>query len=167
VHDEATIHCSSAAEKAVADLVLVRPMVATTGASSRRDYSRHVGIGLVALAALVVLFLSVRPLGNHAEYSRQTRVRADIQGLNTQLKLYYEMNGFFPTTAQGLHALVQRPTTSPLPSRWFQLYSDLPKDTWENQYVYRCPGTKHRNTYDLFSPGRDHKPDTKDDDWGE
>jgi general secretion pathway protein G len=77
------------------------------------------------------------------------------------------MNGFFPTTEQGLQALVSQPTTDPKPVRWYQLYSQLPKDPWQNNYVYRCPGNKNPNGYDLFSPGPDHLPDTADDDWGE
>lgn len=141
-------------------------MNATVAANSRQDYSRHVGIGVILLAALLVILLSVRPFGNQTAYSKHTRVEADIQGLATQLKLYRSMNGFFPSTEQGLGALVQRPTSSPRPRRWYQLYSEVPRDPWQNEYIYRCPGTKHPDGYDIFSPGPDHKPDTKDDDWG-
>lgn len=42
----------------------------------------------------------------------------------------------------------------------------MPKDAWRHDYVYRCPGTKDPNSYDLFSAGPDGKPDTADDDWG-
>jgi general secretion pathway protein G len=141
-------------------------MNATIAASSRRDYSRHVGLGFIALAALLVILVTVRPFGNQTQYSKHIKVQADIQGIATQLKLYRSMNGFFPTTEQGLRALVLMPATSPQPSRWYQLFSDVPKDPWQNEYIYRCPGTRHPDGYDLFSPGPDHKPDTKDDDWG-
>ncbi len=103
----------------------------------------------------------------NVEYARATRVDADVQGINTQLKLYESMNGFFPTTEQGLQALVIQPDTDPKPTRWYQLYSQIPKDPWQNPYVYRCPGTKNPNNYDLFSAGPDRKPDTADDLWGQ
>jgi general secretion pathway protein G len=77
------------------------------------------------------------------------------------------MNGFYPTTEQGLQALVTRPDTDPQPTRWYQLFKDVPKDPWQNTYIYRCPGIKHPDSYDLFSAGPDRKPDTSDDDWGE
>jgi general secretion pathway protein G len=76
------------------------------------------------------------------------------------------MNGFFPTTDQGLMALVAQPDTDPKPSRWYQLFKEEPKDPWRNKYIYRCPGTKNPNGYDLFSAGKDRLPDTADDDWG-
>ena len=63
------------------------------------------------------------------------------------------MNGFFPTTEQGLQALVIQPDTDPKPTRWYQLYKDMPKDPWQNNYIYICPGIKNPNSYDLYSAG--------------
>ncbi len=97
---------------------------------------------------------------------RHTRVEADLQGIGTQLKLYESMNGFYPSTEQGLEALVVQPDTDPRPTRWYQLYKEMPKDPWQNDYIYRNPGEKNPNSYDLFSAGPDRKPDTADDDWG-
>jgi general secretion pathway protein G len=136
-------------------------------ASSRRDYSRHVGIGLITLAALLVLLLSIRPFGNQVEYGRHTRVQADIQGIGTQLKLYESINGFYPTTEQGLRALVVQPDTDPRPTRWHQLCKDVPKDPWQNDYIYMCPGQRHPESYDLYSAGPSRKPGAGTDDWGE
>ena len=76
------------------------------------------------------------------------------------------MNGFFPTTDQGLQALVVQPDTDPKPTRWYQLYRDMPKDPWQNNYIYICPGIKNPNGYDLYSAGPDRKPGTADDDDG-
>ena len=151
----------------MAYLYLVTSMTAIAAVSNRRDYSRHVGVGLIALAALLVLLLSVRPFGNQVEYSRHTRTQADIQEINRQLKLYKTMNGFYPTTEQGLQALVLRPDTDPRPLHWHQLHKELPKDPWQNDYVYVCPGIKHRDTYDLYSAGPSRKPGAGTDDWGE
>jgi general secretion pathway protein G len=124
-------------------------------------------IMLVVTIIALLLGAAIYKLGGNVEYSRHVRVAADTQGINTQLKVYESMNGFFPTTEQGLQALVTQPTTDPRPVRWYQLYSQAPKDPWQNNYVYRCPGTKNPNGYDLFSPGPDHIPDTTDDDWGD
>ena len=84
-------------------------MSATAVTRSWRDYSRHVSVALIALAALLVLLLSVRPFGNQVEYNKHARIQADIQGISRQLKLYQSMNRFFPTTDQGLRALVDEP----------------------------------------------------------
>ena len=103
----------------------------------------------------------------NVEYSRRIRVRADIQGIGTQLKLYESMNGFYPTTEQGLQALVSQPSSEPQPARWMQLFDKVPKDPWQSDYIYRCPGLKNPNGYDLYSAGPDRLPDTADDDWGQ
>jgi|SRR5581483_7303344 len=124
-------------------------------------------IMIVVTIIALLLGTAIYKLSGNVEYARHTRVQADIQGIGTQLRLYESMNGFCPTTEQGLQALVTQPTTDPAPSRWYQLYKELPKDPWQNNYIYRSPGTKHPQSYDLFSAGPDRLPDTADDDWGE
>jgi len=123
-------------------------------------------IMLVVTIIALLLGTAIYKLAGNVEYSRHVRVAADIQGINTQLKLYESMNGFYPTTEQGLQALVAQPDTDPRPTRWYQLYKEMPKDPWQSDYIYRNPGLKNPNGYDLFSAGPDRKPDTTDDDWG-
>jgi general secretion pathway protein G len=123
-------------------------------------------IMLVVTIIALLLGAAIYKLGGNVEYSRHVRIAADIQGINTQLKLYESMNGFFPTTEQGLEALVVQPSTDPQPTRWYQLYKELPKDPWNNAYIYLNPGRKNPTGYDLYSAGQDRKPDTADDDWG-
>ena len=89
---------------------------------------------------------------------RETQVAADIQAIITQLRVYKSMNGVYPTTAQGLQALVTQPDTDPKPARWYQLFKELPKDPWQNNYVYICPGIKHPESYDLYSTAPAGKP---------
>jgi len=124
-------------------------------------------IMLVVTIIALLLGTAIYKLAGNVEYARHTRVQADVQGINTQLRLYESMNGFYPTTEQGLQALVVQPDSDPRPSRWYQLYKEMPKDPWQNPYIYRCPGTKHPESYDLFSAGPDRVADTADDDWGE
>jgi len=123
-------------------------------------------IMLVVTIIALLLGAAIYKLGGNVEYARHIRVAADIQGINTQLGLYESMNGFYPTTEQGLQALVTQPNTDPKPTRWYQLYKELPKDPWGTDYIYRCPGLKNPNGYDLYSAGPDRKPDTTDDDSG-
>ena len=120
-------------------------------------------IMLVVTIIALLLGAAIFKLSGNIEISRATRVSADIQGINTQLKLYESMNGFAPTTEQGLQALVIQPQTDPKPTRWYQLYKEVPKDPWNVDYVYLNPGRKNPGSYDLYSAGPDRKPDTADD----
>ena len=119
---------------------------------------------LVVSIIVILLGLAISKLGNPTGFAKQTAVQADVQAIGTQLQLYESMNGFFPTTEQGLQALVTQPSNDPRPTRWFQYFKQVPKDPWGSDYIYRCPGQKGR--YDLFSAGPDRVPDTADDDWG-
>src|SRR3954447_26752171 len=134
---------------------------------------RHQSAGFTLLEIMLVVTIialllgtAIYKLAGNVEYAKHTRISADVQSISTQLKLYESMNGFFPTTEQGLQALVVQPDTDPKPTRWYQLYKEMPKDPWQNDYIYRNPGTKNPNGYDLFSAGPDRKADTNDDDWG-
>ena len=121
---------------------------------------------LVVTIIAVLMGLAIFKLAGNVEIARHTAVTADVQALGTQLKLYESMNGFFPTTEQGLQALVTPPETDPKPARWYQLFKEVPKDPWHNNYIYRCPGVKNPGGYDLFSAGPDRIADTADDDGG-
>ena len=136
--------------------------------TTRKNQSGFTLLEIMLVVTIIALLLgaAIYKLGGNVEYARHTRVAADMQGINTQLKLYESMNGFMPTTEQGLKALVQQPSTEPRPTRWYQLYKELPKDPWNNEYVYLNPGRKNPTGYDLYSAGQDRKPDTADDDWG-
>ena len=123
-------------------------------------------IMLVVGIIVIILGVAVARLGNTTGIAKDMRVRADVQAINTQLKLYESMNGFFPTTEQGIEALVTQPTTDPKPTRWYQLFKEMPKDPWGNDYIYLSPGKKNPDSFDLYSAGPDRKPDTADDNWG-
>jgi general secretion pathway protein G len=124
-------------------------------------------IMLVVGIIIIILGVAINRLGNTTGVAKDMRVRADIQAISTQLKLYESINGFYPTTEQGLKALVAPPETDPKPVRWYQLFTDVPKDPWQSDYIYICPGIRHPDSYDLYSAGPDRKPDTPDDNWGD
>lgn len=124
-------------------------------------------IMLVVSIIAVLMSLAIYKLKGNLEIGRNVAVQSDIRSIGTQLKLYESMNGFMPTTEQGLQALVTQPTTEPRPSRWTQFFDSVPKDPWHNDYIFLNPGRRNANSYDLFSAGADRKPDTADDDWGQ
>jgi general secretion pathway protein G len=124
-------------------------------------------IMIVVSIIVVLLGLAISKMGNPTGFAKQTAVRADVQAIGTQLQLYESMNGFYPSSAQGLQALVTQPSNDPRPARWYQFFKQVPKDPWGSDYVYRCPGLKNSSGYDLYSAGPDRMADTADDDWGQ
>ena len=123
-------------------------------------------IMLVISIIVILLGVAINKLGNTTGMAKGVAVKADIQAIGTQLKLYESMNGYAPTTEQGLQALVTQPSTDPKPQRWYQLFKEIPKDPWGNNYIYLSPGRRNPTSYDLYSAGPDRRADTADDDWG-
>lgn len=124
-------------------------------------------IMIVVSIIVILLGLAIGRIGNPTGFAKQTAVRADVQAIGTQLMQYEAMNGFYPITEQGLQALVTQPEGEPKPTRWYPFFKEVPRDPWGTPYIYRCPGIKHPDKYDLYSAGPDRLPDTADDDWGE
>ena len=103
------------------------------------------------LAAIVVPQIMDRP-----DEAKRVAARADIAAIVQALKLYRLDNGSYPTTDQGLMALVQKPTTNPVPPNWNAkgYLTKMPKDPWGGDYQYLSPGVK--GEIDVFSLGSDH-----------
>jgi general secretion pathway protein G len=78
--------------------------------------------------------------------------------LEDALKRYKLENGHFPTTTQGLQALVQKPSSPPLPRDWpdggYLDKPEVPPDPWGNEFIYISPG-QHGPDYDMISLGAD------------
>ena len=109
-----------------------------------------------ALAAMIVPRLTGR-----SEKAKENIAKADIlANVPTALKLYELDNGAYPTTGQGLNALLVRPTTEPVPQNWNGPYIERKSilDPWEREYIYRYPSV-HGMDYDLYSLGRSGKDD--------
>ena len=131
------------------------------------SYNRGLRVAWILFFSFCVILVPILLLKDTLPDRHKNQIVADILGMGTQLQMYKSMNGFYPTTEQGLQALVSQSQSEPRPNRWYQFFKELPKDPWGNVYVYRCPGVKHPDKYDLFSAGPDRLPDTADDDWGE
>ena len=102
------------------------------------------------LAAIVVPKIMDRP-----DEAKRVAAKADIGALVQALKLYRLDNGFYPATDQGLAALVQKPSSQPVPANWKAggYLERLPKDPWGSDYQYLFPGVK--GEIDVFSLGAD------------
>jgi general secretion pathway protein G len=124
-------------------------------------------IMLVVTIIALLMAAAIWKMAPSVDVAKKTRIQADIGSIRTMLLSYQGMNGFYPTTDQGLKALVVRPETEPIPNRWTQMMDSVPTDPWNKEYVYRCPGQKNTRGYDIFSSGPDRIPDTDDDDWGQ
>ncbi len=107
------------------------------------------------LAGLIVPRLMGRP-----DEARQLKAKVQIESLETALKLYKLDNGTYPTTEQGLQALIDQPTTGDIPKKWreggYLEKGKLPKDPWDNDFIYLSPGA--HGEYDLISYGADGVP---------
>jgi general secretion pathway protein G len=125
----------------------------------RRNAFTLLEIMIVVTIIAILMGAAIYKLGGNVEYARAQAVSTDIQSIGTQLRLYESMNGFFPTTEQGLQALVAQPESEPRPERWYQLFKELPLDPWHKPYIYRSPGIMNPNGYDIYSAGPNRTDD--------
>jgi general secretion pathway protein G len=87
--------------------------------------------------------------------ARKTKARQDIRALESALNLYKLDNFNYPTTDQGLEALVTQPSGTPEPQNWKRYMDRLPKDPWGQPYQFLSPGVK--GDIDIFSLGADQQ----------
>lgn len=119
------------------------------------------GFTLIELMVVLVIIgvlgaLIVPNLLDRADDARHTAARTDITNLMQALKLYRLDNQRYPTTEQGLRALVERPTSGPQPNNWKPYVEKLPNDPWGHPYQYLNPGI--RGEVDVMSLGADGQP---------
>lgn len=129
------------------------------------------GFSLIEIILVVVIIATLsamvvpRLLGR-SDQARSAAAKSDIDvNIPTALKLYELDNGFFPTTEQGLKALLKKPGSSPTPQNWNGPYLEkTPMDPWGRPYQYESPGPHRPHDYDLYSQGKNPKADKVDDD---
>jgi len=131
---------------------------------------------VVAILAILAGLIIPRFVGR-AEEARKTKAVVQMKEIMKALELYKLDNGRYPSTEQGLLALVEEPTSEPRPKKWKQYMDKLPVDPWKNSFIYLCPGADHgRKTdadreknegkygyYDLVCTGLDGVQDSEDD----
>ncbi len=132
---------------------------------SKRQSENRSQLGFTLIEVMVVIAiigimatLIVPQIMSKPDEARVIAAKQDINSIVQALKLYRLDIGRYPTTEQGLSALVAKPTTEPIPQNWKPNgYVDrLPKDPWGFAYQYSNPGT--RGEIDVFSLGADNKP---------
>lgn len=114
-------------------------------------------IVVLAIIALVAALIVPNVIGRPDE-ARVTVAGTDLRTISAALKMYRLDNGRYPTTEQGLAALVEKPRTPPLASNWSSegYLPELPVDPWGKPYIYRSPGKS--GGFDLMTYGSDGKP---------
>jgi len=118
---------------------------------------------LLVLVILATLAAVVVPkFARRSEQARITAARTDIANLEVSLDAFEVDTGRYPTSAEGLAALVENPGDV---KGWTGPYirRGVPKDPWSNEYVYACPGEHNVNGFDLHSLGPDGQDGTDDD----
>ena len=120
----------------------------------------NAGFTLVELV-LVITIISILVGGGiyymmgNVDVAKEVKTETDIKALSTQIQVYESRNLSPPTTEQGLQALVQRPTSEPVPEKWTHLVQEVLIDPWGNQYQYKQPAERSKRGYDLYSLGPD------------
>lgn len=139
--------------------------------AGKNKFKHQQGFSLVEILLVVIIIgtlsaMILPRLTGRSDQARKAAAKADVEiNIATALKLYELDNGFFPSTEQGLEALLSKPTIPPVPQNWNGPYLEKkPVDPWGRPYLYESPGTHRPHDYDLASAGKNNKPDATDDD---
>ncbi len=129
---------------------------------SARRYSGERGFTLIELMVVMIILATLitivapRFLGE-PEKARRLKATVTIANLETAVKTYYLDNGFYPSTDQGLEALVQKPSTDPVPAKYreggYLEKGKVPLDPWGRDFIYLSPGL--HGEFDIVSYGSD------------
>lgn len=131
---------------------------------SYRLVKNNQGFTLIEIMVVVVILgllagLVIPNIINRTDDARKTTAATQIQSIEMALKLYKLDNGQYPTSEQGLQALVEPPSVGRLAKKWREegyMEKGIPKDPWGNDYVYVSPGLHGK--FDLMSYGGDGEP---------
>jgi general secretion pathway protein G len=128
--------------------------------SSRRRHALEAGFTLIEIMVVLVILgllaaVVVPRIVGRTDEARKTTAKIEVQNIEQALHLFKLDNGFYPSTEQGLEALVTEPTIGQIPKRWRQggYLPKVPNDPWGNPYIYLSPG--RYGDYDLVSYGGD------------
>jgi general secretion pathway protein G len=110
-------------------------------------------IGLAIIA--IIASIAVPNLMSRLDQAKVSATKAEMASIVTALNMYKLDNGHYPSTSQGLKALVERPSGTPAANNWAQegYLRKLPKDKWNNDFLYIAPGSN--GPFDIISYGAD------------
>jgi len=116
---------------------------------------------VIVILGILATYVGTQIMGRPEE-ARRTQAMIQIKALENALNIYRIDNQDYPSTEQGLRALVAKPTVGNIPPDWreegYLEKSSVPKDAWGNEFVYLYPGVHNSNSFDLFSYGADGQP---------
>ncbi len=133
--------------------------IGMTDTSSSMASRRDAGFSLLELMVVVVIMsilalVIVPRIIDRPDQARIARVQSDLATLTEAVELYRLDNLTYPSTEQGLQALVTAPVSEPLPKNWSGPYIDrAPRDPWDADYQYLSPGV--HGDFDIFTFGAD------------
>ncbi len=119
---------------------------------------------MVVIVILGVLAGMVVPnLMGNVEQANKDAAAIEIKSIENAMKMYKLKNNFYPTTEQGLEALVTKTDIEPIPRSFPEegFLPEVPRDPWDNEYILVSPGDN--GIYDIYSMGPDMQPETEDD----
>ncbi len=120
----------------------------------------YLGMGVFfGMIVLIAIFVLRSPCTS----AKPSQVNADFKSMENALDMYKIEGGRYPTTAQGLKALVEKPVSEPLPAKWQQIMITEPLDPWKTPYGYKFPGQKDPTKPELISAGQDGTFGNEDD----
>lgn len=130
------------------------------------DPARMRGFTLIELMVVVVILgilaaVVVPRVMDRPEQARITATQSNIRAIRSALDMYKLDNHVYPSTDQGLQALVERPGSEPVPPNWTRYMEKIPDDPWGRPYLYLQPG-RHGDV-DVFSPGPNGRSGDEDD----
>ena len=131
---------------------------------NQRQHRRQAGFTLVEIMAVVLIIALLGTLVGAAvvgqiDKARTTTAKTQIKQLEAALEFYQMDNGRYPSTDQGLEALVQEPSIEPLAIDYrpegYLRGGAVPSDPWKGDYHYQSPGTNNPHSFDLWTLGKD------------
>jgi general secretion pathway protein G len=131
--------------------------------NDRRGFTLIELMIVVIILGILALYIGPKIMGRPEE-AKQVKAKVDIAALETALKLYKLDNSVYPSTEQGLQALIEKPETGVIPKQWreggYLEKNKVPKDPWKNEFVYLSPGVQ--GDFDIISYGADGEPGGED-----
>ncbi|MCM8759547.1 MAG: type II secretion system major pseudopilin GspG [Candidatus Omnitrophica bacterium] len=116
-------------------------------------------MAVVVILGILAMYVMPRIFGRVDE-ARVTAAKVQIKSFEQALKMFYLDNSFYPSTEQGLEALIEKPTTGRIPEKWreggYLEKGTIPLDPWGNHYIYLSPG-RNGEDYEIISYGKDGK----------
>lgn len=137
------------------EMPVTRNLKPETAAAHHRGFTLVEIMVVVVILGILAVLVVPRVVGRTDE-ARATAAKQDVAAIMQALRLYRLDNGRYPSSDQGLAALVAKPQGQPVPSNWKQYLDKVPKDPWGNVYQYLNPGV--RGEIDVFTLGADGQP---------